>query len=653
MNKSDDFRLDINALRAVAVLVVTLYHFDVPGFSGGFIGVDIFFVISGYLMCRIVVDASDRGRLSVVGFYWARAKRIVPALLALCVCLVVLGYALLLPSDYRLLGKHAISSLAFVSNWVYRTESGYFDVGSHDKWLLHTWSLSVEWQFYLLFPLIMVAALRWLPRRHRLAAFVVSALVSYLWCIWITREDPTSAFYLLPSRAWEMLAGGIVLLLSRLQLQALQRCAVQLTWAGVALIAVSLAVVDSQHAWPGYLAALPVAGAMSVILGHARQGWFGHAAIQAIGRWSYSIYLWHWPLVVAASYLHLGTRPEVKAFGVAMSIALGALSFRWIEAPSSRALARVTLRRGSVRLLYGWGLATAAAVAVYLGDGAPARGIPESALLADREKVRRPRHALNPAECKAATDGLLHPCRYGDGPVGAVVLGDSHSGALISAVTQALSSRHASVVHWEFHACPTVLGVHHHNARFKACPQFIDNALAALSIDLAGVPLVVINRWPTYVNGPSQHEQDAGKRFISFGTQESDSDFRSRFADALVNAMCKVTRTGRKVFVVQPIPEMPFDVPSHMARAAMLTGRVDDVSLSVSDYHHRNRGVLEMLMRAKQECGVVLLDPTIQLCADGRCAGSIDGRPLYIDDDHLGDLGNLLLVPMFRQAFSE
>lgn len=183
------FRQDINGLRALAVLIVVLFHFGIPYAQGGFVGVDVFFVISGYLMTGIIVRRLETGKFSLLGFYLDRARRIIPALAALCGVLLLLGGLWLLPTEYRLLGKHVASSISFLSNAVFWLESGYFDLESHQKWLLHTWSLSVEWQFYLLYPLLLLGVfrlcrantVRWLVLAATLLSFALSVYASSRW----------------------------------------------------------------------------------------------------------------------------------------------------------------------------------------------------------------------------------------------------------------------------------------------------------------------------------------------------------------------------------------------------------------------------------------------------------------------------------------
>ena len=342
-NAPADFRVDINGLRAVAVIAVVLFHFRVAGFAGGFVGVDVFFVISGYLMTRIILGPLAEDRFSVWRFYLARARRIFPALAVLCALMLAYGWLRLSPMDYKTLAKHVGVSLLFFSNQVYWKESGYFDADAHEKWLLHTWSLSVEWQFYLLYPLLIVAMARLCRRPACLAGLLWTvSLASLAWSAWLAFDNPAKAFFLLPTRAWEMIAGGLVF---RHQ-EACARLA-RGRWlepAGLAAIVLSAVLFSHDSAWPGLNALFPVAGTMLVLAhGAGQPSRLGHPALQAVGRWSYSVYLWHWPIVV---WLHQSQSPRDGAWiaaGIAASLAFGWLSFRLVENPGRRLVSRLPL----------------------------------------------------------------------------------------------------------------------------------------------------------------------------------------------------------------------------------------------------------------------------------------------------------------------
>ena len=227
------FRKDINGLRALAVVAVLLFHFDVPWMTGGFVGVDVFFVISGFLMTAIIFDGMRQGRFSLLNFYVARANRIIPALAVLCGSMLLFGWFYLTPLDFAKLGKHVASSMLFISNAVYWREAGYFDTASHGKWLLHTWSLSIEWQFYLLYPLVLVGLRRFFRLQTVRFLVLLGALLGFLFCVLTTFMDARASFFLLPSRAWELLLGGVAYLYP-LKSVRLNRKLIE--WAGPALI---------------------------------------------------------------------------------------------------------------------------------------------------------------------------------------------------------------------------------------------------------------------------------------------------------------------------------------------------------------------------------------------------------------------------------
>lgn len=330
-NPPKAFRYDINGLRAWAVVAVVLYHFGVPGFAGGFVGVDVFFVISGFLMTGIIITGLERGNFSLWGFYLARARRIIPALLVLCVSLLILGWFWLPNADYKMLASHVGTAVVFISNIKFWREAGYFDAASHEKWLLHTWSLSVEWQFYILLPLCCLLVWHWFGKRGVKLALVVAGLLSLALSIYVSEHCPVAAFYLLPTRAWEMLAGGLVWWVTRTQPMPRQ-WAVLVEFGGFVLIILAITTFDQGMLWPGYLALVPVVGAMLVLSANRQHSWLtANFFANRLGVSSYSIYLWHWPLVVLLTYAGERDNQYWVALGVLGSLALGWLSYRFIE----------------------------------------------------------------------------------------------------------------------------------------------------------------------------------------------------------------------------------------------------------------------------------------------------------------------------------
>ncbi|MGR5946082.1 acyltransferase family protein [Enterobacter sp. C4G1] len=324
------FRLDINGLRAFAVLSVVLYHFGVPYVSGGFTGVDVFFVISGFLMTGIVLEKVDHK--GIFDFYVARFLRIVPALVAIVLALLIFGYFWLSTSEFELLARNATASLLFYSNNYYAAHSSYFDPSSDLNFLLHTWSLSVEWQFYLIYPLIVLAI-----KKSRLP---VSLSILALFCLSLayvalglsgTKED---LFYLLPTRAWEMLAGALVYIISSRGALTNFRHLSKLNIPGLLLILFSLFTAEGSQAWPGLATLIPVAGAALVILANNQNAYLiKNKAAQFIGTISYSWYLWHWPVIVVMRYYRVEMNAINISAGISVSFILAVISYYLIEMP--------------------------------------------------------------------------------------------------------------------------------------------------------------------------------------------------------------------------------------------------------------------------------------------------------------------------------
>lgn len=648
------FRLDINGLRAWAVLAVILYHFGVPGFAGGFVGVDVFFVISGYLMTGIVVRGLERGSFSLVDFYLARGRRIVPALAVMCLALLVLGWFFLLPPDYRLLGSHTGYSLAFLSNIEYFREAGYFDSASHEKWLLHTWSLSVEWQFYMVLPIVLWAAWRLLPGR-RVQAWVVAAgfAASLLASVLVTRESPNAAFFLLHTRAWEMLGGGLVLLLGQaVPLSARSRHWIERT--GLLLILVSIAVFDKHAAWPGFLALLPVAASMMVVLANTSSVFTGNRVAQWLGDRSYSLYLWHWPVCVALVYGEMQHEPLAIAGGILLTLVLGHASYAIVETRGKAVLGKGNWRAAGM-LAAAVLLALGPALYVWRAGGVDGRFSPAVELAAAEAGNHHPRRS----QCHTTLGSVSPACRYGAGELQrtALLVGDSHASVLVSAMAGAATAARAGVVQFSYSGCPYLPGMKlreealaKHSRNYQ-CTAFNDWVRAQIAGAPADTPVVIAGRYAMVVLG--ENERSDGLAPIAYFTTAHHSVTPAlirEFAQQIVSTACEAAQGGRPVYLVRPIPEMGRHVPK-LASRRMSLGMEGEVSVAQADYMARNGWVWEAQDQAARQCGVKVLDPTAYLCRDGRCYGTLQERPVYFDDDHLSESGNALIAPIFGQVF--
>lgn len=653
-NSRTVFRTDINGLRAWAVVAVVLYHFGVPGVQGGFVGVDVFFVISGFLMTGIIVNGLDRSNgdksFSIWGFYLARARRIVPALAVLCAVLLVLGWFVMPPPDYRQLGQHAATALAFVSNLKFWRETGYFDVASHEKWLLHTWSLSVEWQFYLLLPLLLTLLWRlWPSRRAVVACLVIGWLASLALSVELTPKMPTAAFFLLPFRAWEMLTGGLVFMLAnRLRLSNLSERVMEPVGFFLILSAIG-AIEPGDSQWPGWLALTPVSGA-ALMLTAARSNslWTGSQVAQWLGNASYSIYLWHWPVVVALAYLDQLEQPLAIAAGLLSSLLLGQVSYRWVEQPSRKRLAMWSWLPNVAALAGIAGMVAVMGAGVYIKNGIAGRIDPHA------DAIYAEAYNLHPRwdECLKRVPEKVPECTYGGEQLGAIVLGDSHAATVVRSVERLLPST-SHVLDWTYVNCPTLDEVRQNDKLGpKQCGQFVHQAIVK-SKHLADAPMLIVNRGSAYLHGQNElgHEAGAGKVGIYFDKPYArlEPDFLDQWRKVFIDTACEFAKT-RPVYMLRPIPEMGRDVPRTMGRAAF-RGHDERVSISLEDYHNRHRLVWEAQDAASAQCGIQILDPLPYLCSDGRCWGDKDGMPIYVDDDHLSERGAALLQPLLETMF--
>lgn len=380
--KKQGHRADIDGMRAIAVSAVVLFHVKVPFLSGGFCGVDVFFVLSGFLISRIIFRELENGAFSMVNFWERRIRRIFPALSLVVITTLLAGWFLLLPQDFRYLGQSAFAQSASASNIYFWMVSGYFDQSAEIKPLLHTWSLSVEEQFYLLFPVLLLG-LRRVVFPLRVCALAVVWSLSLFWNIWSVNRYPELNFFLLPSRTWELITGALVALAPPHAPSLSGRTSNLLATIGLILVVASFIFINPSMSFPGWVALVPCVGTGLLIWVHGLQKtwvskFLSYKPVTFLGLISYSLYLWHWPILAFANYWFPEPGATVLINCVIASFLLSAISWKWVETPF-----RTKKWLPSRFQMLSWGglfmvLIAAIGMRLHLSDGVKARFSPST-----------------------------------------------------------------------------------------------------------------------------------------------------------------------------------------------------------------------------------------------------------------------------------
>lgn len=605
------YRRDIDGLRALAILPVLLFHTHVPGFSGGYVGVDIFFVISGFLITGIIAREIDASQFSLVRFYERRARRILPALSVMLAFVLAMATWLYLPGDFEAVPRSALMALLFLSNLWFFLNTGYFAGGAETMPLLHCWSLAVEEQFYIGFPLLLWLIARYAPR-SRITVLVAAALISFGWA-WLKQADSDGfAFYLLPPRAWELFAGALLAVGAVPELRA--RAAREVTaLVGLGLILFAVLTYDSQTVFPGLTALPPVLG--SAMLIHAAPGTLVGRLLSmrlpvAIGLISYSLYLWHWPLIVFAEYARDAKLAGLWQVGIiAASFVLAWLSWRFVEQPF-RSPARFDQRR--ILVWSGVGMAllgTAAAMMLPLGGWA-ARFAPEVARYASAKDDFSPRRAACLTE---RLDSAPEECVIGAAGAAptALLWGDSHGVELAWALGQEYAARGEALIQRTRGSCPPLTGLH--RAKDPDCQRFN----AAVRQQIAATPALQT----VYLAG-------------YWDEHRGDPATLARL-DATI---AQIRAAGRRAVVIGPVPSQDWNVPRRLARLAARGQNQDAHGIDEATYRTRNAWFLSAYPRWQAQ-GVGLIDPARGLFDSGKGMIVKQGDPLYFDSHHISVAG--------------
>jgi peptidoglycan/LPS O-acetylase OafA/YrhL len=628
------YRPDVDGLRALAVLPVLLFHAKL-GCPGGFVGVDVFFVISGYLITGLILKEIQAGTFSLVRFWERRIRRIMPALAVMVFAVLTAAWFLYLPEDFARLGKSAIAQAALVSNVHFYRQglvgAGYFTPASDDMALLHTWSLAVEEQFYLFFPLLLVLLARF-PRLSLTWALLVLAVASCALSIVGTRGFSVATFYLLPTRAWELLLGA---LLVTMRGQSAPGTLARETagWFGLGLVVFALCFYDGATPFPGWAIPPCLGAALIIFSSQAKLSFVGRMLafkpVVFIGLISYSLYLWHWPVLVFARYVVRESQWQGAGFRGALLVvafALAVLSWRYVETPFRKRL--VLQRRAGVFAFAAASTAAMIALGLFIhgGQGVPSR-FPAEALRYANSREDHPTWKFPSLQEAHAGEFVGIGATDTNLAVSFLIWGDSH--ALVASVVlddlgrqfgrrgmNASQSTTAPVLEY------TSTGEYSLKEHSPAYNQAVFDYIARQKVR----HVVLAARWALY---PASDE----------------------FSAKLMETVRRLTAVGAQVYLLKTVPTQDFDVPRLAALTAKYHGDLDQ--LGVTRERHR-------LTNAKHyptfdevaRLGASVLDPADFFLNRHDLYGAVrNGQALYSDDDHLTTEGTKMLAPLFEPIF--
>ena len=627
------FRLDIQGLRALAVLFVVLYHARLPMFSGGYVGVDVFFVISGYLISGLLIREVERtGRVDFAAFYARRMRRLLPAAAIVFVATAVAARLWLSPLEQVELAPSLFFSALYASNiWFATQATDYLGGDVHSELLLHTWSLSVEEQFYLLWPLLIFLGARYLAagrvRRAILwtmSGVFVASLAASLWLTWVAQPW---AFFSSPTRAWEFAAGGLAFMVTRRIARWPERVKDLMMLVGFAGMVGAVVFFDDRTRFPGVAAMLPVAGTVLMITAGTGRGWMtralGTPVMQLMGNVSYSWYLWHWPVLVFP-FAGPATLPERMA-GVVISFLLAWGTYVVVE---NRARFSPLLTASPIRSI-AFGLCL---TLVATGTGVALRTMGKQSLALPEQVKYNVRSDLP----RVYRDGCHQPfrkddspeCVYGDknGTKTVLLFGDSHAAQWFPALERIAQEKHWRLISLTKSACPSVWATPYRQElgrKYEECDRWRNSVIDRVTRERPA--LVVLANGAGHVEGAAPFS----------GTKVSQGIDPAEWQKGMEETLAKLRPSGAAVVILRDTPLPGFDVPTCLSKAAW---RGQDLLQTCSFGRDQalNQHVYEIEQRAAKGLGhASVVDLSDLMCAGATCRPLIDGRVAYRDSHHL------------------
>lgn len=597
------FRKDINGLRAIAVLSVVVFHYSSGYLPGGFAGVDVFFVISGFLMTSIILRGLSDNSFSIISFLKARAVRIVPALLFTISLILVIGFILFGPVIYQAIGKHSFGSLLFYSNVMYRGESGYFDVASKGKFLLHTWSLSVEWQFYILYPIILAALGRVLSVTNIKRLIMLGALASFVVSIFMTTYRPTSAYFMIYSRAWEMMLGGLAFAYPlNLSDKNKKFCEI----SGLALIIISIIFMSEDIPWPGYMAAIPVVGAYLCIVANNNKTLLSNIVLQKIGLWSYSIYLMHWPILVIINKYNIDIN---IIYYSAIVLVFSIVSYELIEKK----------RNYGKGLIITFVLSCIVSYLVSINGASFRASNPDYNMTLEQFREKYEGHSGMPA-----TEDVMY-INGNDKDFDYILVGDSHARHMFAYIL----SSNMKVASWATDSC-------------KSTKHFFSKIAYSFKLEQR-----CKNRYEKVVDFINRHP---GKKVVwiaawrdgSIGKQRFEGEYTNSIINEIPYFIDDIKDSKSDVYIIGDTQGSNRVMYECLSNGSSLLGSI--ASGCEKKQRYTLSGVEERLKSIANESGSFkYISAADALCENGMCDIIRDGMPVYTDTQHLTKKSSMIV----------
>ncbi len=648
------YRKEIDGLRAIAVIPVILFHAGFELFSGGFVGVDIFFVISGYLITTIILSEKESGTFSLINFYERRARRIIPALFLVMLASTLFSWFWLAPTHMKDFSESLVAVSLFSSNFLFWQETGYWGAVNELKPLLHTWSLAVEEQYYILFPLFLMLMWRF-RKRWILISFLLIALSSLSLSHWAAYNKPTANFFLLPTRGWELAIGaGIAfyfLYRKTVMRSLLSHKAVDelLSWFGLVLICYAVLIFDENTPFPSLYALIPTIGTALIIIfssGDTFSGKFlGSKVLVGIGLISYSAYLWHQPIFVFARHISLD-EPSIMIFGTlsVVSILLAYISWKYIEAPFRK---KGKFSRKQIFLF------TAIGSVVFLAFGLAGH-------ITDGFKGRLPSIALK-IENSANDNGISKLDVIGDiTNIKGAIFGDSHARSITHSLNNSLINEGYGVRSYIKEGCPPLRGLYRHDIASygDACDRHYRDAYDEVIHDSTIQTVLIVARFPLYLES-SRYDNGEGGVEIGPTKQVIYDDIKYKneirpqpkrkdlIAARIIEDVKALLTAGKKVVLVYPIPEVGWDTPSIGIKKAWKSQKDITISTSFKQFIARNSYTFSTLDSVIKHEKLKRVYPHKFFCntyMQDRCIAIYKSNSFYRDSNHLSNSGANLIV---------